>query len=362
MKKWWSDNRFVVEIFVLWRFVLFLAASIAPGWYTLQTRFMGSIPWANFDGVHYLVIATQGYQQYEQAFFPIYPMLIAGIKQITLLSAEYSALIISHTAFFFGLVELYALAKSVTSERAAKWALLFLITFPLSFFFAAAYSESIYFFLAVSCLLALHRGKYSNAVVFCALASATRVFGVALLVPIVWKLIGEKKLGPAIVACIVGSSGLMAYMVFLAHTTGDPLAFIHVQPHFGAERSDGTLIFLPQVLWRYGKIAITASKSTFQYYVAMGELLSFLLGGILILRGYANRTLRPMLSYAGIVLLLPTFSGTLSSLPRYLLSAFPLFIVPAMGDNIWMQRLSVVLGICLEIVGMTLFLQGYFIA
>ncbi|MCX6732101.1 MAG: hypothetical protein NTV98_01000 [Candidatus Roizmanbacteria bacterium] len=31
---------------------------------------------ASFDGVHYLLIARQGYSQWEQAFFPLYPLFI----------------------------------------------------------------------------------------------------------------------------------------------------------------------------------------------------------------------------------------------------------------------------------------------
>src|SRR3990167_11451176 len=45
-------------------------------------QFLSSL--ANFDGVHYLLIARQGYVQYEQAFFPLYPLFIRFLSPLFL--------------------------------------------------------------------------------------------------------------------------------------------------------------------------------------------------------------------------------------------------------------------------------------
>jgi len=35
--------------------------------------------WANFDGAHYINIARDGYHQFDQAFFPLYPLMIRAL-------------------------------------------------------------------------------------------------------------------------------------------------------------------------------------------------------------------------------------------------------------------------------------------
>src|SRR3989338_7634876 len=73
--------RFILISFLGWRVLLELIARFTPQYLTKQTMFLGPIPWANFDGVHYLSIAERGYVQYEQAFFPLYPVLVRSIAR-----------------------------------------------------------------------------------------------------------------------------------------------------------------------------------------------------------------------------------------------------------------------------------------
>ena len=79
---------FPIVIFVIWKAILLLSILFANKLLPLAGRnFLGggynnyiSNPtfwgWANFDGEHYLSIANIGYKGLEQAFFPIYPILI----------------------------------------------------------------------------------------------------------------------------------------------------------------------------------------------------------------------------------------------------------------------------------------------
>src|SRR3989344_1173973 len=53
---------------------------------------------ANFDGAHYLLIA-----QYQQAFFPLYPLLIRWLSPIFFNNHLLTALIISNISFLLGL-------------------------------------------------------------------------------------------------------------------------------------------------------------------------------------------------------------------------------------------------------------------
>src|SRR3990172_6131345 len=58
---------------------------------------------ANFDGAHYLLIAKNGYSQYQQAFFPLYPLLIRWLSPFFLNNHLLTALIISNISFLLGL-------------------------------------------------------------------------------------------------------------------------------------------------------------------------------------------------------------------------------------------------------------------
>src|SRR3989344_4233726 len=58
---------------------------------------------ANFDGVHYLLIAKNGYAQYQQAFFPLYPLLIRWLSSLFLNNHLVTGLLISNLSFLVGL-------------------------------------------------------------------------------------------------------------------------------------------------------------------------------------------------------------------------------------------------------------------
>src|SRR3989344_824757 len=86
-----------------------------------------------FDGLHYINIALNGYEKNEVAFFPLYPLLIRLIAIVSGLSFPVAALAISWTSLIISLI---ILAKYFSSG----WFLIFLITFPTSFFLQSAYS------------------------------------------------------------------------------------------------------------------------------------------------------------------------------------------------------------------------------
>src|SRR3989344_1707248 len=58
---------------------------------------------ANFDGAHYLLIAKNGYAQYQQAFFPLYPLLIRWLSPLFLNNHLVTGLLISNLSFLVGL-------------------------------------------------------------------------------------------------------------------------------------------------------------------------------------------------------------------------------------------------------------------
>lgn len=347
MKALWRDIKSVIILFLAWRFFLIVIQIIAAELFPLREDFLGPNPWSNFDGVHYLSIAQAGYRQYLEAFFPLYPLLIrVG-------STPYSALLISHASFFVGL---YFFMKFGGARS-----LPFFLLFPTSFFFAAVYPESLYMALAAGTLYAIVKGRWQCAGLLGLLASATRVFGVYLLIPAVleYSRVKRKRIKD-ILSIGLMPVGLIVFMLYLWQRRGDPLAFFHVQPVFGAGRSGGEFIYLPQVLWRYIKIFFTADFS-FVYTVALFEFATFVFALILLAQMWKKKTMKSYFWYCLAVIITPTLTGTLSSFPRYILAAFPLFFVI---DTYSVRTKYLLAGtfVILLMYFASAFLRGYFVA
>lgn len=362
MKKRFPDALIIGGLFVLWRVILFSIERIAPAFWPLREGFLGLLtPWANFDGAHYTSIAKAGYGGYQQAFFPFYPILIRYVTFVIKLPYEYVAVFISHAAFLIGL---FLFWRYLEGWRSRAWTITFLLLYPTSFFFVAGYSESVFFALAVGALFAIKRKQWLLAGMLAGLASATRLVGVFLLFPIAFAMWRDRLRLQSFhwVALILAPAGLAAYMVYLWSAVGDPLAFFHVQAAFGAGRSGGTLIFLPQVFWRYARIFSTVSVGELLYHVAVLELLSFVLGIILLVMAWRKRYDPGLLLYSACVLLLPTLTGTLSSMPRYLLAAFPLFGVLGEIKSIGGKIVLLIVFFAILVYAATGFLQGYFVS
>lgn len=316
---------FIVFSFLIWRIALLLIVFIAPYFLPLQKHFLGggmenylSAPWfwgwANFDGEHYLSIAQRGYGFGEQAFFPLYPLLIRILG-----GGIWAGLIISNVSFLVALFGFYNLVRLDFSAKISKLALVLLLIFPTSFYFGSVYTESLFLALVVWSFYSARRRRWFLASISGMFASATRVIGI-LLLPVL--AIKKRSFWLLLIPF-----GLMAYMIFLRQTTGDPLKFLHALPSFGEQRS-ATPILLPQVFYRY--IFKVLPSLNYNYFpVVFSTLLEFIVA-ILFLSFSVLSFFRLRLSYAlflALGYLLPTLSGSFSSLPRYVLVLFPAFLL-----------------------------------
>lgn len=362
MKKLWHDLRIIVVAFMLWGILLWGIQGSAPTLWPLRERFMGILtPWANFDGIHYVSIARWGYRAYQQAFFPVYPVIVRFVSMVIHIPHEFAAILSSRVAFLIGLLVYW---RYLGRTRGRTWTIIFFLLYPASFFFAAGYSESVFFALASVALLALKRKRWILAGSLVGVASATRLIGVFLIFPlmIAIKRKGQPLQMEQLVAVMLAPLGLLVYMAYLWGSVGDSLAFFHVQPAFGAGRSGSELILLHQVFWRYVRILTTVPPGHFEYHVAILELSSFVFGMVLLIAAWRKRYDLGVLLYCGFVLFLPTLTGTLSSMPRYLLGAFPLFSVLGQMSHTWRKVASLIVFLIILVYAATGFLRGFFIS
>lgn len=326
---------------------------------------------AHFDGVHYLLISEKGYLGWGliQAFFPFYPLLMQLLNQLV---DNYllSGLLISHVFAALSFFSFYYLVKLDFGRRVAWFSLLIFAFFSSSFFLRSLYSESLFLSLIFLSLISARKKHYFWAGIFGALASATRVVGIfiwpSLLLLVFWQ---NRRHYLAYLMVSLSSLGLLAYMAYLQITFGDPLYFFHLQEQFGASRQS-ELVFLPQVIYRYLKILWTARPFDLKYFAYAQEfVLSLLALGVLIKASIASWQSRAKhflvyLLFAWLAYLLPPLTGNFSSMPRYLLVCFPIFIYLAryFTDKPRQFILYLTISTIFLIINLILFSQGYWVA
>lgn len=320
---------------------------------------------ANFDGVHYLKIARNGYDQYEQAFFPLYPLLIKFFSPFFLGNLLYAAIFLSNASLILGIGLFYKVLKRFLDKEKSFWTILLFLFSPTGFFLSSVYTESLFLLLFFAGFYFLEKKRSKESFLFFYLLGLTRVVGVLASPAIVLYQKGKKG---SFYLALAPLLGLLTYMFYLYRTTGDPFFFFTSQPAFGANRST-TPIFLPQVYYRYFKIFFTADFS-FAYFVALLEILFFSIV-FFVLCFYAWKLFKKkkllgreagFLFFSIFSLILPTLTGTFSSIPRYSLLAFSFFIFLGKVENRSFKILTLIIFIVLRIVLNLFFAQGYFIS
>ena len=201
------------------------------------------------DGYPRLPNPTPGaiFDQASWAFFPVFPFLITLVCHLLSVSPVLAGVIVANISLGF-FVFFAAKYISLINPGANKIAcVVFLSSFPYSFYFSIPYTESLYAALTIISFWFLERGKTLSTSIFAAFLSATRVTGVLLTPVIVWRYLliiltalrrGEKEVAfkiflAAMLPIVVAPLGLFLYMVYLYIHVGDGFAFFDVQRAWG---------------------------------------------------------------------------------------------------------------------------------
>lgn len=368
MKRFLHKHREILSIvsaLFIWR-IYIAVVNMCRDIVAVRGGYLGFLRAANFDGVYYLSIAKYGYKGLDQAFFPFFPLTINALFRLGVVPVNAAVLVVAWSLLGF----LYVLAKLVKIDytgNAYLWVIVFYLAFPTSFFFGSIYTESLFLFLTVTSFYFARKGKFFIASLFGSFASATRITGIFLLPALFIEILEQQKKEKKVdykkylSLCIV-PLGLFSYMVFLWYKYQDPLLFLHQQPLFGAGRSGGKIIFLPQVLFRYYKILKNVPLGDLTSTVAILELSTLILGLLLLYLAYKKKIRFSYILYSFCCLIFPTLSGTLSSLPRYALPCFAIFIYLGVIKNPYIKISLIIAGLVLESYFAILFFQGYFVS
>lgn len=338
-------------------------------------------PLAGFDGAHYILIAKKGYGLLQLAFFPLYPLLMNALTRLFNFNVLLSGLLISWASLILGIFFFGKLAKILMPQpRNFMWTILFLLTFPTAFFYVAVYPESLFLFLSCACLYFIARKNYLAASAFAILSSLTKIQGILLIIPFVFSILELNRLDVVNVISKIKKHrenilfvfspivGLLIYCSYLYQNYGDALAFYHNQEDFGASRTSQGIILLPQVIFRYIKI-LTTSQESFQYWIALLEVSIFITVFSVLLLNIFSLWKKNKIDfefslnlYSLGVLILPTLTGTLSSIPRYALLSFGFFIALSKIRNVVLKAaIAIIFGI-IHVILFAFFIKGYFVS
>ncbi|MCX6816743.1 MAG: mannosyltransferase family protein [Candidatus Beckwithbacteria bacterium] len=380
MKKFLTNNKLFVQALGL-ALIVRLFLQLVAGLAIKFVPFKGSFPywdlflqpkgpdwlwlWGNFDGVHYLSIAQEGYLYgLTQVFFPLYPNLI---KFLSLLTHNHllSGLIISHLSLIGFIYYFIKLGRLDYSVKTLRWSLLLLLLFPASFFFFSVYTESLFLFLVALCLYSARTRRFIPAAIIAGLASATRLVGIFLLPLILWEYYQVNKKNHLLALfkiSFLSASGLLLYLAYLQHRFHNFLIFVTAQPGFGSGRQVDTFVMIYQVIFRYLKMFFGVSPQNEIYPVLVFEFLISLIFLVLIISALLKKFRTSYLLFLIPAYLLPTLTGSFASMPRYVLTAFPLFYFVAATKSKLVKILWLIASVLLLSWAFIRFSRGYWIS
>ncbi len=132
--------------------------------------------WQRWDSDWYLTIAQDGYwSAMPTAFFPLYPLLVHIPIVLANGHVLVTGLLISNLAALAAFIGLALLTAGEVGFDVAPTAVRLFVAYPLAFFLAAPYSESLFVALAVFSLLCARRGHWLWSAVCAFLASLTHL-------------------------------------------------------------------------------------------------------------------------------------------------------------------------------------------
>ncbi len=296
--------------------------------------------WYRWDTGHYMYIAMYGYTDaWRTAFFPLYPLLERALMFFTH-DALLAGLLISHLAGLVMLVVLYQLVREDFDEECAQRTILYLSLFPTAFFFAAAYTESLFLCLILLSFYNMRHGQWWLAALFGFFASLTRSAGVFLLLPFCYEYLCHcqfqwKKIRISVMSAVLIPAGVGVFSLYCYMRFGDILAFSHAEAHWGRQ--------LAVPWWGIENALLTVVGNHPLSWPALHTLLDlgptlFILALIILSmigpwrfpRTYWSYCLYAAIVYLFILLFPVNWAAyPITSYGRYMLGVFPAFIVLA---------------------------------
>lgn len=338
------------KLFIIWVLVIYSVFLISSS--ILDKNFLLGLK--NWDAGHFLGIAEFGYsEKFQYAFMPLYPLLI---RILTLVLKNYllSAILISLISSYVAISVLHKLIDLEFKKNQAKKIILSIFIFPTSFYLLIAYSESLFFLFVILFFFFYKKKQYLYSSLFAGLASVTRFPGISLILILLLGAIfspGNIKKTHLFIAALP----LLIYFMFLYSSTGDAFYFLTAQTYWQRE-----IIFPTIPFWNtINKVASTPVH--LQDLSDIFNLMFIVLGLGLSFRGLKRLPVRYSI-YSFFCLSLALFSGSLVSIPRFLITIFPIFITISLIKNRLFQTAYLIISGALLVYFQILYIKGVWVS
>ncbi len=287
----------------------------------------------SWDGRWYFEIVRHGYPrtippdvtfhmvEARAAFFPAYPAVVRALDRVLPGGDVAAGLALNIVLGAVVIAMVGVLARELFDDRVAARAMTLAALFPGSFVLSFTYAEATLMVLAAACLLCLHRQRWAAAGILAALGAATRPNGLALVAACAVAsaiAIAERRAWRSLVAPLMAPIGFVGFRLFLGHHTGEAGAWFRVQREAWDEG------------WSFGWSAIDGTWNAFAHPltsptdVVTAACVAATIG--LCVVAVKRRLPWPMMAYSAAVVALMILPSTVTARPRFLFTAFPLFI------------------------------------
>jgi hypothetical protein len=278
------------------------------------------------------------------AFFPVLPLVLRAIADVTTLSAAVVGLWVSALTGLSALVAIgYLTREFAGQEKAERGALLFAVA-PGAFIFNLIYAEGILLTCVALGLLALLRKKWLLAGALGAVASATSPVGmvfVAVCALSVLLAVVRERDWRSLWALALSPVGFITWMAYLWVHTGTLMAWRLTER--GGWQSYPSLTYPVRILTKF--LFNPASPTMTGQILFAGTLIS-ILGVVVICKEHQPV---PVLAYGILSVAFFAVSAPVGLRPRFVMLAFPLVIAAATRWSGWRYRLILVVSIMLLI-------------
>ena len=290
-----------------------------------------AIPYfARYDSGWYYSIARDGYgpppppgTESAHAFFPLYPMLARGLYLFTGLNPLWALTAVSWIAFVLALPLFGEECRARLGKERARGPLPFLLLYPVAFFFAAAYTESLFFLLLLLAFRLIRTERPLAAMFVGLLLGLTRApaaaVGPGLALAYVLRPGERKRLPMAAALSVSPLAGVFAYILGIGWWKGEPGLFFRAMgawAHRSTSPVGGAASFLGE------QVALFSDGTLLRHPGAIAPLAHFTLFAVLAAVQMHRRRYSDAAWTAG-VLGLAFLTGTTNGVPRYTATIFP---------------------------------------
>ena len=295
-------------------------------------------PLARYDSGWYLTILEKGYgpppapgQPSPHVFFPLYPLASRALHALLAIDGFAAGQVLSILCFLAAGILFAAEGRSRLGEKGARYALLFLLLYPTSFFLVAMYSESLFLLLALAAFHQARRDRPAIAAVLGVAAGLTRFTALALALPLAMEAFGAARrkepgrtgartLTRAAVVGLAPVAGVLMWVLGAGFMAGEPGLYFRVQEAW----QRGVSPFVGA--WHFAKLPLAriAHRRAFENPGLLLDYVHFLLFALIGAWQIRRRRLADA-AWTAAALLIPMASGISASLPRYVLIVYPAY-------------------------------------